>query len=53
VEGSRIVADVMAIRKINFGVGYVLTLANLRPDDAPMSPPPAPVSGAPGKAPGR
>jgi hypothetical protein len=26
-----IVADVVSIRKINFGVGYVLALANVRP----------------------
>jgi hypothetical protein len=33
VEGTRIICDVTAIRKINFGVGYVLTIANLRPDE--------------------
>jgi hypothetical protein len=32
-EGTKIVADVTAIRKINFGVGYVLTIANIRPDE--------------------
>jgi hypothetical protein len=48
VEGSRIVADVMAIRKINFGIGYVLTIANIRPDDTPPAPPP-PASKAPAR----
>ena len=48
VEGTRIVADVMAIRKINFGVGYVLTIANIRPDDTPPAPP-APASKAPAR----
>ena len=47
-EGSRIVADVMAIRKINFGIGYVLTIANIRPDDTPPAPPP-PASKAPAR----
>jgi hypothetical protein len=28
---TEIVADVTGIRKINFGVGYVLTIANIRP----------------------
>jgi len=40
VEGTRVICDVMAIRKINFGVGYVLTIANIRPDDTPTTPPP-------------
>jgi hypothetical protein len=47
-EGSRIVADVVAIRKINFGIGYVLTIANIRPDDTPPAPPP-PASKAPAR----
>ena len=28
---TEIVADVVSIRKINFGAGYVLALANIRP----------------------
>ncbi len=48
-DGAKIVAEIVAIRKINFGVGYVLTIANIRPDDVPAAPPP----GVPGKAPGR
>ena len=39
-EGTRVVCDVVAIRKINFGVGYVVTIANLRSDDAPAVPAP-------------
>jgi len=40
---SEIVADVVGIRKISFGTGYVLTIANIRPvSDAlpPTSKPP-------------
>jgi hypothetical protein len=48
-DGARIVADVLAIRKINFGVGYVLTIGNIRPDDAPGTPPPPPAPPAPGR----
>jgi hypothetical protein len=50
VDGSRIVAEVLGIRKINFGVGYVLTIGNIRADDGPAAPPPTgPASGRVGR----
>ena len=35
---SDIVADVVGIRKINFGVGYVLSIANIRPVSETLPP---------------
>lgn len=40
---SEIVADVLSVRKINFGVGYVLSIGNLRVPSA-VAAPGAPLS---------
>ena len=39
---AKIVADVVSVRKIAFGVGYVLSIANIRP--APSNTPPPPTT---------